>query len=66
MECANRKTNLEQCPCTYEPCSHKGLCCECVAYHRRAGEIPGCFFPADVERTYDRSVRRFIKAYGQK
>jgi hypothetical protein len=25
------------------------------------GELPACFFPDDVERTYDRSVERFKK-----
>jgi len=50
------------CTCTYEYCNKKGLCCECVAYHRQRGEIPGCFFPADAERTYDRSLGFFIKS----
>jgi hypothetical protein len=25
--------------------------------------MPACFFPADVERTYDRSIERFIEVY---
>ncbi len=49
--------------CTYEPCSRKGICCECIVYHRELGELPACYFPADVERTYDRSVERFIETY---
>ncbi|WP_438313778.1 DUF6485 family protein [Candidatus Caldatribacterium sp. SIUC1] len=57
------KENLAQCTCTYLSCAKRGKCCECVAYHRAHGEIPGCFFPPDVERTYDRSIRRFIAAY---
>lgn len=65
MEC-NIKSNTEKCSCTYEPCSRKGKCCECVTYHKRLGELPGCFFPAEVERTYDRSVERFIKCYSKK
>ena len=32
------------CTCTYTSCSRHGKCCECVAYHRRSGEVPGCFF----------------------
>jgi len=59
-DCTHLKTNLNACTCTYEPCPRKGRCCECVAYHRNAGELPGCFFPPEVERTYDRSVRRFL------
>jgi hypothetical protein len=59
-ECAVEK-NKTKCTCTYEPCRRKGLCCECVTYHREQGELPGCLFPAAVERTYDRSVARFIR-----
>ena len=65
MEC-NIKSNTEKCSCTYEPCSRKGKCCECVTYHKRLEELPGCFFPPEVERTYDRSVERFIQCSKQK
>jgi hypothetical protein len=58
--CQNQAKNADQCNCTYEPCSRKGVCCECIAYHRDNGEIPACFFSKEVERTYDRSVRRFV------
>jgi len=27
------------------------------------GEMPACFFPEDVEKTFDRSIERFIKTY---
>ena len=60
MEC-NQDKNIANCTCTYN-CSKRGLCCECVASHRRSGEIPGCFFPPEAERTYDRSIRNFIKS----
>ena len=59
MDCPNRERNLEVCNCTYDPCSKKGVCCECIAYHRRAGELPACYFPDEVERTFDRSIARF-------
>lgn len=55
--------NKKNCTCTYEPCSRKGVCCECIEYHRRSGELPGCLFPSAAERTYDRSVQAFIKAH---
>lgn len=59
MEC--RKTeNLSQCNCTY-PCSRKGLCCECLHYHRRLGELPACYFSQTAERTYDRSVGHYLR-----
>jgi hypothetical protein len=55
--------NKEKCNCTYEPCSRKGICCECLRYHWHAGELPACFFPDDVEGTYDRSLERFSETY---
>jgi len=27
-------------------------------------ELPGCCFPDDVEKTYDRSFKAFAKAWG--
>ena len=58
MEC-NKDRNLERCNCSYEPCSRKGVCCECIEYHLSSSQLPGCCFPADVESTGDRSFRRF-------
>lgn len=65
MEC-RIKDNKANCNCTYQPCERKGICCECLYYHRENGQLPACFFPADIEKTYDRSIERFIKAYQQK
>ncbi|HAW60336.1 MAG TPA: hypothetical protein DCW86_02545 [Actinobacteria bacterium] len=62
MECTFEE-NKKRCTCTYEPCNRKGKCCECIAYHRANGEIPGCLFPPAAEKTYDRSIERFIAAY---
>jgi hypothetical protein len=59
VECPNLKVNLASCTCTYEPCSRKGKCCECIAYHRKSGDLPGCVFPKEAEATYDRSARKF-------
>ncbi|MCU0607009.1 MAG: DUF6485 family protein [Candidatus Edwardsbacteria bacterium] len=60
MDC-RKESNKTSCTCTYEPCPRKGVCCECVAYHRKNGEVPGCFFSQAGEASYDRSVRSFIK-----
>ncbi len=60
MECS-KDQNLISCNCTYEPCSKKGICCECIRYHLRLRELPACLFPDSVERTYDRSFERFAK-----
>lgn len=62
MEC-NIEANKINCNCTYEPCSRKGKCCECISYHLRMDELPACTFPPDIERTYDRSFGRFVKLY---
>ncbi len=62
MDCAARK-NTASCPCSYDPCPRKGRCCECIAYHRRSDELPGCLFPAEVERTHDRSAEAFVNAF---
>ncbi|MEW6026376.1 MAG: DUF6485 family protein [Planctomycetota bacterium] len=64
-ECPNNKSNLAHCNCTYTPCSRKGTCCECLHYHRQNNELPACFFPNDVEKTYDRSFERFIKIFSK-
>jgi hypothetical protein len=60
MEC-KQKENLRKCNCTYEPCQRKGNCCECLQYHLRSRELPACCFPNHVERTYDRSFKRFAE-----
>jgi len=60
MEC-NKEKNLANCNCTYEPCSRKGICCECISYHLRMRELPGCCFPEDVERTFNRSFELFAQ-----
>jgi hypothetical protein len=61
-ECKSAK-NKARCNCSYEPCSRKGVCCDCLAYHWRNRELPACLFPDSVEKTYDRSLRRFIDLY---
>ena len=55
------KQNKANCNCSYEPCSRKGICCECLQYHLAMDQVPACFFPNDVERTYDRSIENFIR-----
>lgn len=66
MKECQEKINLERCNCTWESCSRKGLCCECLQYHWRMNELPACLFPEEVEKTYDRSLQRFIEIYKDK
>lgn len=63
MEC-NSKRNLKKCNCTYEPCSRKGVCCDCIAYHLAMQELPACCFSRSAEATYDRSFRAFARDRG--
>lgn len=60
-KCVNLEENKANCPCTYEPCSRKGICCECIKHHIERGELPACCFPPDIEKTFDRSIKKFIE-----
>ena len=62
MEC-QIEVNKVKCTCTYEPCSRKGKCCECIWYHLEFDELPACVFPSEVERTFDRSFARFVAVF---
>lgn len=60
MEC-NKERNLSACNCSYGSCPRKGICCECITYHRRAGELPACYFDDNAEKTFDRSIDHFVR-----
>ena len=60
MEC-HKERNQSGCTCTYEPCSRKGACCDCIAYHLAMRELPACAFDERAERTYDRSFEHFAR-----
>lgn len=60
MEC-KKEQNLENCLCTYDSCSRKGLCCDCIRYHLKSRQLPGCCFTRDAEGTYDRSFEHFSR-----
>ena len=62
MDC-KVNNNKKKCNCTYEPCSRKGICCECIEYHRSNNELPACYFSKEAEKTYNRSIDAFIKDY---
>ena len=57
-------SNTSECACTYPGCPRNGKCCECLAYHLSHRELPGCCFPPEVEKTYDRSFAKFIEVNG--
>ncbi|HUW22235.1 MAG TPA: DUF6485 family protein [Candidatus Bathyarchaeia archaeon] len=60
MNC-QKEENLKDCPCTYPGCPRRGVCCKCVSYHRKNDELPACFFSKEVEKSYDRSIKNFIR-----
>ncbi len=64
MECKKEK-NLQHCNCSYDPCSRKGICCECIQYHLKARELPGCCFNKAAEKTFDRSFEHFARLVTQ-
>lgn len=59
------KENKMVCNCTYS-CNRKGMCCECLKYHRSHHELPACFFSNTDEKTYDRSIENFIRLYNNR
>lgn len=63
MEC-NKQQNLQQCMCTYTSCQKRGMCCDCIQYHLKMKQLPGCCFPPEAEKTYDRSFAAFARAWG--
>lgn len=65
MEC-NIEANLDECGCSYASCARRGKCCECIRHHWRMGQLPGCLFPPEAERTYDRSLEHFIRIYSKR
>ena len=62
-ECKDQEANLKQCNCTYAGCERKGICCECIRYHRRMKELPACCFSKAGEATYDRSLDNFLRMH---
>ena len=65
MEC-KKEQNKASCKCSYDACSRQGLCCECISYHLKSRQLPGCCFPADAEKTYDRSFEHFARLVAEK
>jgi hypothetical protein len=61
MKPCSIEANTSRCNCTY-PCTRKGICCECIAYHRSSGELPACYFSRTAERSYDRSIENYLRS----
>ena len=39
IKCINFERNLENCPCTNDECDKKGICCECILFHKENGGV---------------------------
>ena len=63
---ADECSNTKPCACTYGGCSRSGKCCECLSYHLAMKQLPACCFPPEVEKTYDRSFRKFIETWSKR
>ncbi len=66
MDCQNKDKNLDFCNCSYPGCPRKGLCCECLRYHLSSNQLPACFFPDEVEKSYDRSIENYLSTKGRR
>lgn len=63
VEC-NQERLKRNCACTYTSCSRKGKCCECIEYHLKMNQLPGCVFAKiskDAEKSYNRDFNYFAK-----
>ncbi|MEN6356952.1 MAG: DUF6485 family protein [Armatimonadota bacterium] len=63
MACERSNENSMNCNCTYSGCCRHGKCCECIQYHLGMDQLPACCFPPEVEKTYDRSFKAFIRCH---
>ncbi len=66
MRTCDTEKNMTHCNCSYSPCPRKGICCECLHHHRTKGQLPACYFPDDVEKTYDRSISKLVETYQER
>jgi hypothetical protein len=65
-KCENHQENLDRCNCSNTGCERRGTCCECLHAHLAKKQLPGCCFPDDAEKTWDRSFKKFIEVWGDK
>ena len=39
--------NKTTCPCTYDNCERRGICCECIRNHLTTRSLPACMKQLD-------------------
>jgi len=62
MTACNQDELMKNCACSYSSCSRRGKCCECIQYHLKSNQLPGCAFAKiskDAERSYNRDFEYF-------
>ena len=62
MSC-KQEENAANCTCSNLSCSKRGACCDCLSTHLKNQQLPGCCFPPEAEKTFDRSFAAFAKAW---
>ncbi len=63
MSKCNQDELRKDCACTYD-CERRGKCCECISYHLRMNQLPGCVFAKispEAERSYNRDFYYFVE-----
>lgn len=61
--CPNKNLNQSRCTCSYPGCANHAVCCECLHMHLAKKQLPGCCFPTEAEKRWDRSFSAFAKAW---
>ncbi|MFW9782857.1 MAG: DUF6485 family protein [Candidatus Heimdallarchaeota archaeon] len=59
----NQKDRRKICSCTYD-CQRRGKCCECIEYHLKMNQLPGCAFAKiskEAEQSYNRGFEYFAR-----
>jgi len=63
MDCAHKEKKNQHCTCTYISCERHGMCCKCITYHRSKNQMVGCYFTPEAEKSWDRSMGRFLAQF---
>ena len=63
VEC-NLDERKNSCVCTYNSCSRRGKCCECIEYHLSMNQLPGCAF-AKISKKAEKSYNRNFDYFAQ-
>ena len=57
---------MKHCNCSYDPCPHKGICCDCLRRHLSKKQLPACCFPDEIAKTDERRFEKFAELVNNK